>query len=187
MKPFVVEQMAEDDAAVLRRNPVGADALEEGMGIRARHLELGEGRKVHEADALAHRERLLRAPAPTSWSAGRRSARPCRIVSYQRARSQPKICWNCAPSRLQPLMERGDAQVRARPRAARPACSSNTCGDSRRPRLPPCSPCVAQLPKRRGSNSRMLISAWPCTIHCARYLPAPPPWQMPIEAPQCIQ
>ena len=33
---------------------------------------------------------------------------------------------------------------------------------------------------------RTLISVWPCTIHWARYLPAPGPWVMPMEAPlQC--
>ena len=41
-------------------------------------------------------------------------------------------------------------------------------------------------PKRRGSMLRTLISVWPWTIHWARYLPAPGPWVMPIDAPlQC--
>ena len=52
----LIEEMAENDAAVHRRDPVGADAIEECMSIRPLHIELGEGRKVHEAHALAHRQ-----------------------------------------------------------------------------------------------------------------------------------
>ena len=56
---ILVEQVTEDDAAILRRDLVGADALEEGVGVLARDLEFGEGRKIHEAHAVTHRKCLF--------------------------------------------------------------------------------------------------------------------------------
>ena len=53
---ILVEQVAEDDAAILRRDLVGADALEEGVGVLARDLVLGEGRKIHQSHAIANGE-----------------------------------------------------------------------------------------------------------------------------------
>ena len=44
-----------------------------------------------------------------------------------------------------------------------------------------------RAPKRRGSKLAMEMSAAPCTIHCARYLPAPGPQAMPTCEPQHSQ
>src|SRR5688572_7558129 len=51
--------MPENDAAVAARNAVCADAFEEGMCVLSCYLELGEGRQVHEAHALAHSQRFF--------------------------------------------------------------------------------------------------------------------------------
>jgi hypothetical protein len=53
------EQMCQCDAAVGARDFVGADAGEERFGIGTGHFVFGERGKIHEADSLAHGERLL--------------------------------------------------------------------------------------------------------------------------------
>ena len=53
-----IEQMGENNAAILHRDFVGANSFQKRKGVRPAHLELGEGGKVHQADALAHRQCL---------------------------------------------------------------------------------------------------------------------------------
>ena len=55
---IVIEEMAQNDAAALGWDLVGADAIEEGVGIGTPYFEFGESGEIHEANILAHRERF---------------------------------------------------------------------------------------------------------------------------------
>ena len=46
--------MSQDDAAVLPGHAVGQQAVQKGLGVGARDLELGEAREVEDPDPLAH-------------------------------------------------------------------------------------------------------------------------------------
>src|SRR4051812_9034692 len=102
--------MTENDAAVYRRDPVGADAIEECMSIRPLYIELGEGRKVHEAHPLAHRQgfRLDRIP-PIGAFERILLARAGRVVPTRPL--PPEHLLELGASRLEPVMDRGGTKL----------------------------------------------------------------------------
>src|SRR4029077_10874439 len=58
-EPILIEEVAEHDAALAPRDVVGANAMEKCASVISGGLIFGEWRKIHQADAFAHRERFL--------------------------------------------------------------------------------------------------------------------------------
>ena len=54
-RALAVQEVAEHDPADLARRPVGDHAVEEGLRVRAAHVDLGEGGEVQDAGPFAHR------------------------------------------------------------------------------------------------------------------------------------